>query len=322
MNLQSMDYMITTAQEKSITRAAAKLHITQQTLSAHIAAVEQELGCQLFVRHQPLEITYAGEEFLRYAEAIQQQIQGLRRTFDEIAGEEKGLLKVGVTDNRDRIVLLPIVVRFQQDHPKIELKVIEAPNETLIQKLSKGELDVCISDFATRQSGIHQMNLYRERVVFVVDKMLFGRVYGEKADEVMEAVQRKADYRPLQICPLLFGHEEDISGRFSRRVIETFERRPVVRVEAENMAFVLGLCAHGLGGCFCPEIIVRNTLTPRQMENMLVLTLGPAAEYTIRIGWKNPWKVIDAFVAAAQQEARAFSGSSANGVGRNAARDL
>ena len=313
MNLQSIDYIIATARERSISRAAAALHITQQTLSAHIAAVERELGYPLFVRHVPLEITYAGEEFLRYAEAIQQQVNGLRRTFAEIAGEEKGLLKIGVTDNRDRIVLLPIVVRFQREHPKIEIKVIEAPNETLLQKLGKGELDVCISNFATRQSGLHQIDLYRERVVFVVDQALFQQVYGDRADEVIEAVQQRSDYRALQECPLLFGHEEDISGRFSRRVIETFECRPTIRVEAENMAFVLGLCAHGLGGCFCPEVIVRNTLTARQMEKMLVLTLGPTADYTIRIGWKNPWKVIDAFVEAAQQEAKTFCGAESCG---------
>lgn len=148
MNLQSMDYIITTANEKSISRAAKVLHITQQTLSAHISSVEKELGCQLFIRHVPLEITYAGKEFLKYAEIIQQQINGLRRTFDEIAGEEKGLLRIGVTDNRDRIVLLPIILNFQKRHPNIEIKVIEDTNEVLIQKLMKGETDVCISDFA------------------------------------------------------------------------------------------------------------------------------------------------------------------------------
>ena len=51
----------------------------------------------------PLEITYAGKEFLKYAVCIQQQVKGLRRTFDEIAGEEKGLLKIGVTEKSLKI---------------------------------------------------------------------------------------------------------------------------------------------------------------------------------------------------------------------------
>ena len=47
MNLQTMEYFAVLARERSFTRAAEALHITQQSLSGHIAAVEQELGAQL-----------------------------------------------------------------------------------------------------------------------------------------------------------------------------------------------------------------------------------------------------------------------------------
>lgn len=47
MNLQTMEYFSVLARERSFTRAAEALHITQQSLSGHIAAVEQELGAQL-----------------------------------------------------------------------------------------------------------------------------------------------------------------------------------------------------------------------------------------------------------------------------------
>lgn len=302
MNLQSMDYIITTANEKSISQAAKVLHITQQTLSAHISSVEKELGSKLFIRHVPLEITYAGKEFLKYAEVIQQQVNGLRRTFDEIAGEEKGLLKIGVTDNRDRIVLLPIILKFQKEHPKIQIKVIENANDVLIQQLSKGELDICISDFSVPQSGIIQTSLYRERVVFVVQKALFKSLYNSRTEHVIQNIQQNGDFKLLQDCPLLFGHEQDIAGKFSRRLIETFDHPPMIAVEAENMGLVLGLCAEGLGGCFCPEIIARNTLSSRQLENVFIITLGKQFEYDIQLGWKNQWSVIDAFVQTAREQ--------------------
>ena len=47
MNFHSLDYFLVLAREKNFTRAAEALHITQQSLSGHIAAVEQELGAQL-----------------------------------------------------------------------------------------------------------------------------------------------------------------------------------------------------------------------------------------------------------------------------------
>lgn len=53
MNLQTMEYFSVLARERSFTRAAEALHITQQSLSGHIAAVEQELGAQFVVRLPP-----------------------------------------------------------------------------------------------------------------------------------------------------------------------------------------------------------------------------------------------------------------------------
>ena len=70
MNMQSTEYFIVLARERSFTRAAEALHITQQSLSAHIAALEEEFGTQLVVRRVPLELTYAGRVFLRRSEKI------------------------------------------------------------------------------------------------------------------------------------------------------------------------------------------------------------------------------------------------------------
>ena len=73
MNFLSMDYFLMTAEKRSFTKAADALHITQQTLSTHIANLEQELDCKLFVRHVPLELTYAGEIFWQYAADFQKK---------------------------------------------------------------------------------------------------------------------------------------------------------------------------------------------------------------------------------------------------------
>ena len=70
MNFDSLEYFSVLARERSFTRAAESLHITQQSLSSHIAGLEKELNCQLVVRRIPLELTYAGQTFLSYAEEL------------------------------------------------------------------------------------------------------------------------------------------------------------------------------------------------------------------------------------------------------------
>ena len=84
MNFSSMDYFVMVARERSFSRAAERLHITQQTLSAHIAKLEGELGTKLLVRSVPLELTYAGEVFLEYALDLQRRVNSLEREFQDI----------------------------------------------------------------------------------------------------------------------------------------------------------------------------------------------------------------------------------------------
>lgn len=58
MNFSSFDYFLALARERSYTRAADALHITQQSLSAAVAALERELGCRLVVRRTPDTMAY------------------------------------------------------------------------------------------------------------------------------------------------------------------------------------------------------------------------------------------------------------------------
>ena len=84
MNFLSMDYFLMTAEKRSFTKAADALHITQQTLSTHIANLEQELDCKLFVRHVPLELTYAGEIFRQYAADFQKKYRAMQHEFADL----------------------------------------------------------------------------------------------------------------------------------------------------------------------------------------------------------------------------------------------
>lgn len=71
MNFQSISYFIVLAREKNFTRAAEKLHMTQQALSASMASLEKEWGMPFFLRHVPLELTNGGRVFYEYASAWQ-----------------------------------------------------------------------------------------------------------------------------------------------------------------------------------------------------------------------------------------------------------
>lgn len=85
-----MDYFVAVAEERSFTRAAALMHVSQQTLSASVAAAERELGVKLVERTVPLALTYAGEEFLAYARRFQAQQRAMGQEFRDIAHNATG----------------------------------------------------------------------------------------------------------------------------------------------------------------------------------------------------------------------------------------
>ena len=131
MNFSSMDYFIMTARERSFSRAAERLHITQQTLSAHIAKLEQELGTKLLVRNIPLELTYAGEVFLEYAMDFQRRASSLEREFQDITKNQRGLLRIGINYTRGDIIIPPLLLRFQQEYPNIAVRLVGEINTNL-----------------------------------------------------------------------------------------------------------------------------------------------------------------------------------------------
>ena len=67
INFLNMKYFLVVAEARSFSAAAKQLYISQQTLSAHIAQIEEEIGTQLFERTRPLTLTPAGERFHRGA---------------------------------------------------------------------------------------------------------------------------------------------------------------------------------------------------------------------------------------------------------------
>lgn len=68
MNWNQLQYVLTIAQEKNITKAAQKLYLSQPSLSMSMKSLEQELGTALFERKNgTLSLTYAGELFCHWA---------------------------------------------------------------------------------------------------------------------------------------------------------------------------------------------------------------------------------------------------------------
>lgn len=302
MNLSSFEYFVVLSRERSFTRAARQLHITQQTLSTHIALLEEELGCQLVVRRVPLELTYAGGVFLRYSLQVLDSVKNLKREFCDITHNQKGVLRVGIAFTRGRAIMPGLISRFQRQYPNIEIHLAESDNRSLQQNLLNGEIDIAIVHFKNAPSELELLDFYREEIVLIVSKQLLSKLKTDTA--CFEQNGYLADLSLFSRCPFLMGNADDIAGRIGQNLIAQAGFVPDVKVRSDNIETLLSMCVQGVGACFCPENLARAVLSEEEMDKMKTYRLGEQAGYPIQFGVLKSnyqWNIISEFIRISRE---------------------
>ncbi len=301
MNYNSIDYFIALHQAESFTKAAERLHITQQTLSAHIAMLEKEMHCKLVVRRIPLEFTWPGEVFYKNAMTIRRKTDDFLREMADAAEAKTGVLRLGVSYNRARVILPDIFMKYGKLYPGIHLELIEGVNDLLRKKLMEGEIDLTIAQFTEALPGIEIVPFYEEEIVLLLPKALVG----EEEREAVEEAIAKGDGSVLSLLvdfPFLMTDNESVPGRMGRERFAEADIEPPIRVASNNLELLLDLCRIGYGAVFCSEKQARKILKEVGMENLYIIHF-PHASQQISFGYRKElgdWKPLARFIEIAK----------------------
>ena len=293
-----MDYFIVLAEEQSFTQAARRLMMTQQSLSAHVASLERELGVRLVNRTVPLTLTFAGEVFLGYAQRFQALHRELIQEFADIAGDERGLLGVGIGSTRGHMLLPETIASFRRAHPGVDVLIREGENDEVIEDLRTGRVDIAVATVPEGMAGIEVRPLRREQLVMLVSKGLLKQRYGKQAKNRVAVASKTHDIAALADCPLLMLGRSDQEGNLSRKLVERAGVTGNVAVRSENSETLVELAVQGVGACFVELGIVNAMVGSDRMHDMCVIDLGPEAVMEMQIAWRKSghvWSPILAF---------------------------
>jgi len=145
MNLEQLRSFVEVAELGHFTRAAAKLHLAQPSLSRQISALEQDLGAELFSRTRGRStITVAGESLLPLARRMLADAASVRRELAELAGLRRGRVRLGATPTMCISLVAEVLSAFHAAHPAIELHLSEQGSRRLLEELAGGELDLAL----------------------------------------------------------------------------------------------------------------------------------------------------------------------------------
>ena len=305
MNFLSMKYFLALSEEKNFTKAAEKLHITQQTLSAHIANLEQEAGTKLFIRSTPLRLTVGGEVFLRYARMFARNELSLRRELSDASGENTGTLRIGIAFTRGRVLLPEVIMAFQEKYPKISIELHEMANEHIWSALKRDKLDIAMARLQDEIPGIIHEPWMKEEIVLLVNRKLAEKVLGAENIETYFHPGRKEKALPeaFSNCPFLINSEEDIAGSLARKLFRDGGMEPRIAVASENLATLLRLTVFGRGAYLCPLNLAEHILTDEEKKQLLTMHFEEGT-YTMSFGYhkqKRQWNILSAWMETVRE---------------------
>lgn len=216
MDLRQMLYFMRVYEERSITKAAARVNVVQPALSRQIAALEEELGAILFVR-EPRRITPTST-----ATALYERVNPLLRDFASIREEFRsranvnvvGSIACGFPPTYNRFVTGKALLEFSTRHPDVQVKVVEALSGRLTELVKNGELDFALGMKPAETSGLETEFELTQEVVLVCGEPVAGPSF------------RRCALSEFAGIKLLVASPDDLIGKQVREHIDNGVLRP------------------------------------------------------------------------------------------------
>ena len=190
MQLHQLGYVMAVAEEQNFTRAAARLHLAQPSLSRQIRRLEQQLGARLLDRTpQGSRLTEAGEVFLPAAKALLRS--AARAASETRAAAQPSRITIGYTVG---LIVTPAVLAMRREHPDADVHVMHLPWDKARNALLDHRVDAIVTRLPFPTDQLHVTVLYDEPRVLLVP--LTHRLAGKEsitlddiADEPMPRIR-------------------------------------------------------------------------------------------------------------------------------------
>lgn len=278
MEIRELRYFVAVAEELNFSRAAAKLHISQQSLSTAVAKLEARLACRLFARTtRRVELTAPGRALLAAAPAVFEAADAAVAAA-RAAGEVRGApvrVRYGLDSEH---VVEPLILAFARAHPALRLSVVSGVDAENLAAVRDGRADAVFAwaldgragDLASRRVAVEQCVL----VMPAGDPLAAGDVVARSSLQGRTVVMF-----PRETVP---GTWDLIAGALG--LTDAPERMHVLPVNGQRAMVDAALEL----GAVCP---VSESLVPgltRSRGGVEVRPLDPPLTVPLHLAWRYP----------------------------------
>ena len=169
MEIRQLRAFVAIAESGTFTAGALRVHVTQAAISMQIRQLETEIGAKVFVRApRHVILTEAGEQLLRRARHILREHDAALDEIAELAGAERGRLRIGSASAMVLTEQLPSILKeLRKQHPAADISVTSGTSEVLVDQILAGEVDVAFVSLPVDVRGIKTERLSEDQLVAI-----------------------------------------------------------------------------------------------------------------------------------------------------------
>lgn len=273
--IRQVEYFVAVADSKSFRRAAARLQISQPTLTHQILALEEALGLELFERSRAgTTLTPTGRELLASARRAIEELQGFCDHAASLSRGPGGTYRLGVTPTLGPYLLPHILPPIHRRYAALKLYVRESAPRILEAGLVSGEYDLILTPLPVDERGLTVVPLFHEplKLVMAADHPLAKKKRIDRRDLAGESVLTIEEHHHFhqqigQLCERLGAH---VLRDYEGTSLDTLRQMVVM----------------GMGVAFLPTLYIRSEIH-RPSELRVSSVHGEEIHRTHALVWRK-----------------------------------
>jgi len=239
MDIKQLRYFVAIAEEKNITAAANRLHMSQPPLSIVLKQLEGELGVKLFDRNgKSMELTDKGQLLYQRARQLVNSFEEIKNELRDTEEGKKGALNIGI--NTSSVSGFSEMVRsFHEKYPLVALKIVQNDSIYLAEMVKRRAIEMAFVRLPLDHQALTYHHLMNEPLIFVSKK------------EVQNITLEEISHLPL-IIPSTEG-----LGIYNT-ILESFTRKELQLkkiAECSDMQVLMELVRSGMGVTIVPKSV-------------------------------------------------------------------
>ena len=259
MDTKDFEYLVEIARQESLSKAAARLYLSQPTLTKFLKKIEAEYGTPLFDRvGKKMVLTEAGRCCVQKSE----QILALNRELDDrirlLRQHDKGVIRIGISHSRSDFFLHYIIPAFVQRYPDLNFILTQNTRTSLHELLENEELDAIFVSNYSQRPYLDYVSIAREEMVLVVPEehpLLREAVPSAQSRYPHVSHEAWSQYPFVAVPPKL------MTGQYTRQLFQQCHIQPRIVLEVSTLHSVYTAVAQNIGIGIAPSMPTTSDAT-------------------------------------------------------------